>query len=92
MVLYEITPTRHPGMLLAGVQQFKELDSGQSLSRQALGREPAGMTKEEFHPFVLTLGVMGVRKEYENARFVIPARGRDLDFTVTYEIPLYRSG
>jgi hypothetical protein len=39
--LYEITPTRHPGMLLAGVQQFKELDSGQ---------KPAGMTKEEFHP------------------------------------------
>jgi hypothetical protein len=39
-------------MLLAGVQQFKELDSGQ---------KPAGMTKEEFHPFVVTLGVMGVR-------------------------------
>jgi len=38
--LYEITPTRHPGVLLAGVQQFKELDSGQ---------KPAGMTKEEFH-------------------------------------------
>jgi hypothetical protein len=52
-VSYEITPTRHPGMLLAGVQQFKELDSGQ---------KPAGMTKEEFHPFVVTLGVMGVRQ------------------------------
>jgi hypothetical protein len=39
--LYEITQTRHPGVLLAGVQQFKELDSGQ---------KPAGMTKERFHP------------------------------------------
>jgi hypothetical protein len=34
--LYEITQTRHPGVLLAGVQQFKELDSGQ---------KPAGMTQ-----------------------------------------------
>jgi hypothetical protein len=38
--LYEITQTRHPGVLLAGVQQFKELDSG---------HKPAGMTKEQFH-------------------------------------------
>jgi hypothetical protein len=37
--LYEITQTRHPGVLLAGVQQFKELDSGQNLSRQVSGRE-----------------------------------------------------
>jgi hypothetical protein len=47
---HEIPPTRHPGMLLAGVQDLKELDSSQSLSRQALGREHAGMTKAGFHP------------------------------------------
>jgi hypothetical protein len=27
--LYQIIPTRHPGMLPAGVQDYKELDSGQ---------------------------------------------------------------
>jgi len=37
--LYEITQTRHPGVLLPGGQQFKELDSGQNLSRQVSGRE-----------------------------------------------------
>jgi hypothetical protein len=37
--LYKITQTRHPGVLLAGVQQFKELDSGKNLSRQVSGRE-----------------------------------------------------
>jgi hypothetical protein len=51
-------------MLLAGVQQFKELDSGQ---------KPAGMTKEEFHPFVVTLGVMRVRRMWRD-----PNRGFDL--------------
>jgi hypothetical protein len=38
--LYEITQTRHPGVLLAGVQQFKEMDSGQ---------KPAGMTMDKWY-------------------------------------------
>jgi hypothetical protein len=51
----EITQTRHPGVLLAGVQQFKELDSGQNLSRQVSGREACRNDVEGFHSLVMTL-------------------------------------
>jgi hypothetical protein len=46
-LFYEIPPTGHPGMLLAGVQELKELDSG---------LKPAGMTKTGFHLSLDPLG------------------------------------
>jgi hypothetical protein len=58
--LYEITQTRHPGVLLAGVQQFKELDSGKNLSRQVSGREACRNDEDGISCFVVTVGVMGV--------------------------------
>jgi hypothetical protein len=54
-------PTRHAGVHLAGDQQFKELDSGQNLSRQVLGREACRMDEGAISCFVVTLGVMKVR-------------------------------
>jgi hypothetical protein len=67
--LFEITQTRHPGVLaaqilrgqaLAWVQQFKELDSGQNLSRQVSGREACRNDEGGISCTVVTLWVMGV--------------------------------
>jgi UDP-N-acetylmuramate dehydrogenase len=50
-------------VLLAGVQQFKELDSGQNLSWQVSGREACRNDGGGISCFVVTLGVMGVSRE-----------------------------
>jgi hypothetical protein len=58
--LFEITQIRHSGVLFAGVQQFKELDFRQNLSRQVSGREACLNDQGGISCFVVTLGVTGV--------------------------------